>query len=408
MDQESVPEPPLGDFDHPRVAPFVEYYRGPARDYFRRWLARSTRYLPMIREIFREEGIPADLAYLALVESGFNPYARSRSGAVGMWQFMKGTARKYGLRVDWWVDERKDPVKATRAAARYLKDLFELFRSWELAIAAYNAGEGKVIRALQRRKARSFWELCRYRDLKKETRDFVPKFLAALTISRDPGAYGFVDVPYEEPWRFDRVPVKGVLGLDTVARLAGTDEETVRRLNPQILRWCTPPDKEGVELTLPEGTRDRFLAGLARLPKEERVRVVVYKIRQGDTLGKISRRFGSPLSLIKRFNRLRSIHRIRAGRRLMIPVPAKGKTQTPVRIASRRPSSPHDSLRLGSGREKEKEKEKTFIHYVKPGETLWEISKKYGVAVSDISRWNGLESSRIYPGDELILRSGEI
>lgn len=359
----------------------------------------------MIKEILRGEGIPEDLAYLPMIESGFDPRACSRRNAVGLWQLMRGTARKYGLRIDWWVDERRDPVKSTRAAARYLKDLYGMFGSWDLAIAAYNAGEGRIRRGVRRRKVERFWDLCRHRDIKRETKNFVPKFMAAVKIARDPEGYGFREIPYEEPWRFDLVKASEPLDLQTIARLVGTDQKEIRAFNPQLKRWCTPPGPPEVDLRVPEGTAQRFLEGLGELSLGERIHVRVHRVRPGETLSKIASRYGSRVDLIAKMNRLRSIHRIRAESQLLVPTPRR-----PVKEGSRvtsRGGSPGQRLKPKGGATRVPGQEEAIVHRVKRGETLWAISRRYGVQVSDIRRWNNLRGQHIRPGDELIVMKKE-
>jgi membrane-bound lytic murein transglycosylase D len=392
----------LGIEEDPRIEFFVRYFREDARQNFELGLARSTKYLPMMREIFQEEGLPEQLVYLALIESNFNPRAYSRRRAVGIWQFMAGTGRKFGLRINWWVDERRDPVKSTRAAASYLKYLYEMFGEWDLAIAGYNAGEGTIERCLRRREADNFWGLCKYRDLKRETKNFVPKFLAASRIATDPEGHGFVGVQFEEPWKFDVVAVSEPVDLETIARLVDASEKEILELNPQLRRWSTPPGRGVTELRVPKGTVRQFAAGLVKLAPSQRNNIKVHTVRNGESLWLIARRYGSRVDLIQSFNRLPSASRVRAGSRLMIPLPT-GEGQETIPMAEKRDirnvppisSSPEDEPdQAGDG---------FIVHHVKKGDTLWSISRKYGVRIADILRWNGLGSHHIRPGDAIRL-----
>jgi membrane-bound lytic murein transglycosylase D len=379
--------------DHPRIEDYIGFFQHEIPQTFELWLTRSTRFICMMKRIFRSEGLPEGLVYLAMIESGFNPKARSSSHAVGLWQFMEGTARKYGLRVDWWVDERLDPEKSTHAAARYLKDLYNLFGSWDLAIAAYNAGEGRLGRCLERRKTDNFWQLCRFPDLNAETKNFVPKFAAALRIGLDPQGYGFDNVDYESAWKFDHIRTSGPVDLGTLARLAETNPAEIMALNPQLRRWCTPPNTSAVVLRVPAGTGKIVEQRLAELAPQDRLFVRTHVVRAGETLGRIADRYGSNLQLIKSVNHLASVHRIRAGAKLVIPV--------------RQPASPRKSYAngsVGAGRPIQADDlHQTIVHRVSPGETLWAISRKYGVDLSEIYQWNRLHGNRIHPGDELIL-----
>ena len=392
----------LGIEDHPRVDYFVRFFQEDSRKNFERGLARSTKYLPMMRKIFREEGLSERLAYIALIESGFTPHAYSPRGAGGIWQFMGGTGRKFGLRIDWWVDERRDPEKSTRAAAKYLKYLHEMFGAWDLAIAAYNAGEGKIERCMRHRKEDTFWGLCEGKGLRRETKDFVPKFLAASKIAQEPKVHGFLGVPYEEPWEFDVVSVSDPLDLETIARLADATAEEIRELNPQLRRWCSPPGPENTELRVPKGTGSFFSARLAKLPPSEQANIKVHRVRNGESLWTIARRYGSRVDLIQRFNRLPSASRIRAGATLMIPLP-NGEGLNPIAAAERGYTEnalvSSNPLRDGIMTTEDG----VIIHRVKSGDTLWSISRRYGVCIADILRWNSLGSHRIWPGDTLKL-----
>jgi hypothetical protein len=239
----------------------LEYFTLSGRVTFQRWLDRSERYLPLMREIFREKNLPEELAYLAMIESGFDPYAVSPAQAVGPWQFMPATGRSYGLRIDQWVDERKDPVKSTRAAAQHLTDLYNLFDSWPLALAAYNAGAGKVQRALLRAPSGEFSDLNLSRYIRKETKQYVPRYMAAAIIARDPEAYGF-SVANDGPFTYDEVTVENSTDLRLIGRWLGCTQEEIRELNPELEQGATPPGSPYV-LRLPKGAREALSTGFA-------------------------------------------------------------------------------------------------------------------------------------------------
>ncbi len=304
--------------EHPKVRHYIRQFSINQKDYFARTLARSGRYLPMIAAVLREEGLPEELAYLALVESNFVPQAASAAGAVGLWQFIPATGRRYGLRIDSWVDERRDPAKATRAAAAYLKNLHDYFGRWFLATAAYNAGEGTIDRAIRRSGATDFWTLKTKAKLSEETRNFVPKFVAAALIGSDPKKYGFNDLSYESPLEYDEVEVAGDLSLAGLAAIAGTDFKTMRMLNLELLRSRTPPGKNKFRLKIPAGHAMSFM-----LAYEKRMRqppaVVVHEVKKGDTLIAIARRYGQGVRSLMEFNGLTS-HRLRIGQKLQILV----------------------------------------------------------------------------------------
>ena len=369
--------------EHPAVDTLLAEFSGPRRrglvDAFR----RGQRYLPMIRQIFREQGIPEDLAFLALVESHFRPDARSRAGAVGLWQFIRSTARMAGLRVDWWVDERLDPEASTRAAALHLRELYERFGDWNLALAAYNAGPGAVSRAISRRGSRSYWDLMTAGELRSETCRYVPKFYAAVAIARNPGAYGLVQPDPEPPLRYDTVWVRSPVDLITAARLAGVAPARLRELNPALLRGCTPPGAGRYPLRVPPGLGEPVASALERLPPERRLSFRRYRVRPGDTLWGIGRRFGTRPGAIAELNGIRSPRALRPGAELVVPVAAG---------ALRRPPAGRGPGLAGP------------VHEVRRGESLWTIARDHGLTTRQLAAWNGLDlRGVIRPGQRLRL-----
>lgn len=298
----------------------IELYTGALRESFARYLSRSGRYIRMMKNILREEGLPEDMAYLPLVESGFNTRAYSRRRAAGPWQFIAATAKRYGLRVDWWVDERRDPVKSTRAAARYLNDLYEMFGSWSLAMAAYNAGETKIRRALRRTKSREYWELLYTRYIRFETKNYVPNFIAARLIATNPEAYGFTDVVYEDDFVFDEVTLQSPLTLDVIAKCAETTVREIKELNPELRRWSTPPHIQNYKVRIPRGMREKFQANLSKIPEGKRFTVKVYRVKRGDTVSEIAHKTGVPQRVIISYNKLNRRGFITVGQKLLIPI----------------------------------------------------------------------------------------
>lgn len=302
-----------------RVLRFVDAFRGHQRGFFERALARSGRYIPIMQPILREERLPENLVYLALIESGFSPYAYSRAKAMGYWQFMRGTALRYGLKIDSWVDERRDPVLSTRAAAAYLKDLHQLFGEWFLAAAAYNAGEGRVGRALERSRTSDFWRLSQERRyLALETRNYVPKFIAAAIIAEAPEKHGFGEIVYEPPLEYDELAIEAPMRLTTIARLAGTDVKEIKRLNPALLRDFTPPDRDTFTLRLPVGKGERFWEGYALLPPSAKIKTLkLHTVRKGETLSSIAKNHGQSVQRLIKDNNLKTT-RIRPGQELVV------------------------------------------------------------------------------------------
>jgi len=306
------------------VESFIRYFQTRGRKHFVKWLSRSPEYITTLQTILRENGLPEDIYYIALIESGLNPRAKSHAKAVGMWQFIKGTGKKFGLRIDWWIDERMDPEKATLAAARYFKNLYGEFGSWYLAAAGYNAGEGRVRHAVRKHRTSDFWELATHKKpLRRETREYVPKYLAAMLIAKDPQGYGFDADEFAAPETIicDRVNVPAPTDLHIIAEAAGTTADEIKRLNPELLRWYTPPNYPGYEVKIPAGTRDIFLENFPKIPPQERLVYHMHTVKRGDTLSQIARRYGTDIKAIQRINDLKSVRHLKVGATIAIPVP---------------------------------------------------------------------------------------
>ena len=313
---------------NPSVENHIRFFGVAIRDRFEQWLARLAHYKPLVEEIFTEFNLPSDLVFLSLVESGFNPHAYSRARATGPWQFMKGTAKLYGLRVDRYVDERRDPIKSTIAAARYLRDLYDLFGTWPLAMAAYNAGEGKVMRALEKARAENFWQIARTKHIRRETKEYVPRFMAATIIAKNPDDYGFT-ASAASFHAFEEVVVARPVHLMSVATATGISFQELRRLNPELRLDMTPPGDADYHLKVPVGSQGTVVAALDHIPtwkpaptvvktvKNSRATGTWYKVRVGDTLRSIAARFHMTISDLKAQNRLAS-RGIKPGDMLMV------------------------------------------------------------------------------------------
>ncbi len=313
----------------PNVQSHIHFFNTSIRSRFEQWLIRLSRYQPLVEKIFSEFNIPSDLVYLSLVESGFNPYAFSRAKATGPWQFMKGTGKVYGLRIDNYVDERRDPIKSTVAAARYLRDLYDLFGAWPLAMAAYNAGEGKVMRALHKVQGETFSDISKTKLIRTETKQYVPRIMAATVIARNPDQYGFPQNPVA-PHQFEEVVVNRPLHFHAIANTTGIPYEELRLLNPELRRDATPPGESAYHLKVPVGTSAKVVQLLDRVPsykfpplpavKVQHVKADSgrwYRVRGGDTLEKVSKRFRVPMKTLKAKNNLTSPV-IKAGEFLII------------------------------------------------------------------------------------------
>ena len=321
-----------------RVDKWIAHYTGRGRERFQIWLGRSGNYMDLLTRNLRAEGVPEELANLVFVESGFNMQAKSVAKAVGPWQFIRGTAKLFGLEMTAYKDERRDPELATRAAARYLRRLYEMFDgSWPLALAAYNSGEGTVSRAIRRQKTTDFWSL----KLPRETREYVPQFMAAMAIASDPERFGF-EVPENSPWKADHVLVRGAIDLKLVSKVTEVPLEELERLNPMIVRHRAPADKEGTTIRVPHGDGDeiqaildtqyqpkpltkselRSAASAHRLDIKKSYRRGRHRgsvvVRRGDTLSEIAARYGTSPSRLARLNGLPKAAHIRAGQRLRV------------------------------------------------------------------------------------------
>ena len=363
-----------------KVKKSIIYFQTVARDAFERYLRRSGKYIPLMSKILIQYGIPADMVYLPLIESGFNCKAYSWARASGPWQFIASTGRLYDLERNWWYDERRDFVKSTHAAARFLKHLYEKFGSWELALAAYNGGPGRVEKAIKRQRTDNFWEL----DLRKQTEDYVPFYMAATIIAKQPELYGF-HIDYDDPIAFDEVTINKCLDLKTVAKLTGTTVEHVRDLNPELLRNTTPPGRKNYTLRVPAGTSARFMGELPEVKSPRETDWVQHKIKRGETVSSIASKYGVSQYAVLEANNMNRHTKIIAGKTLIIPVPLDG-TSAP------------------SGEPKERRSTGDNTYIVQKGDNLTGIARSFGTSPEKLRSLNYLgSSSRIYVGQVLRL-----
>ena len=390
------------------VVAYIRFFQTDVRAHFQRYLSRSTKFMPMMRQILEKEGLPLDLVYLSMIESGFNAYAYSWAKASGLWQFIVGTSRRYGLVSDFWVDERRDPEKATLAAAKYLRDLQKRFHGdWFLAWAGYNAGEGKIDRAIRAENTRDFWAMRKKgRTLRAETKHYVPKLIAAALIAKHPARFGFESIQYEQPWQIDEVFVAGAVDLGVIARAAGVSIEKIRELNPALRRSCTPPS--GWKIKLPKGLGPVFAENLAKVPPEQRLsRLAEHKVEKGESLGKIARAYGVAEKAILKASGITSLRQVKVGRVLVIPLSQShgglvagasledksGKT----RRAQGRIASVVTPQKLREPTKKSAAKApraKAGSHVVQSGDTLWSIAQKYKTTVEHLKSLNGLNGRK--------------
>jgi membrane-bound lytic murein transglycosylase D len=387
-----------------RIDFWIRYFTGPGRERFDRSLYRMQLYRPTVDRILDELQLPRELICVALIESGFHLKAKSRARAVGPWQFISGTARIYGLRVDWWYDERRDIIASTYAAGNYLKDLYGIWNDWPLALAAYNCGEYRVARALASQRTNDFWKL----RLPKQTERYVPKFLATLYILREPAKYGFT-VPDVEPIKFDQVAVKDATDIKLIAESAGTTVEVVQELNPSLLQWATPPQME-ILVKVPAGSGDSCTTVLASMPPEERITWRKHRVRSGETLSLIADQYGTSVSALKRLNGIHNAHMIAVGRYLIVPMQGGSggsaevaSTSTP-QYTNRRRNLNKEALDSYAARYAPPANHKRVVYVVKDGNTLGEIAEMFRTSAGRLREWNNLQyRSYIYPGQKLVV-----
>lgn len=376
---------------HPKVLSFVEIFQTRLRKQFEAGLERSGMYLPLIKKVFREEGIPEDLAYMAHQESAFKNTAYSRARAKGMWQFMSFTGRKYGLHRDIWVDERSDFEKATRAAAAYLKDNYALFGDWYLAMAAYNAGEGKIGRAIRRSGSRDFWTIAKTRHIRRETKNYIPAILASILIDKSPERYGF-DTKINPVLEWDTLDLDKPTDLQVIADATGASMQDIRFLNPELRGLMTPPNVSTYRVRVPPGTREVLAAKLDSLTDEERLRWARHVLQPGENLSKLSRDYDVPLRAILDANPNAARRQRRLSPGTIINIPLSGGLPG-MRQASRehRPSY---------------EQGERVVHRVRRGDTLHRIASKYRTNVSNLKEWNNLNGTLIRPGQRIVAYYG--
>lgn len=394
---------------HERVQYWIEWFSGRARWHFARYLERLGRYDSMIRHRLAAAGLPQDMIYLAMIESGFSHSVRSRAGAVGLWQFIPQTARRYGLTVDAWVDDRRDPYRSTDAAIRFLSELNNRFGSLYLAAAAYNGGPGRVISGLRRYDvshatgdAQFFALADETAAFRRETRDYVPKLIAAALMAKEPERYGFTGLERWEPLRYDSVEVSFSVGIDVLARLAGTTREVMEDMNARFHRGVTPPDRR-VWVRVPVGTADSVAARLEVLPARERVTLLYHTVERGETLSRIARRYGVSVEDLRTANRVGAL--IRRGQRLVIPM-SLARTSEPAAASRRtaRSAAPRLAARAPSATNGRGAVRR--VHIVRPGETLSEIAEDFNVPLSRLLEANGLgRRSLIRPGQAIRIPS---
>lgn len=302
-----------------RIQNNINLFSDKIKEKFSIWLSRSTKYIEKMKEILNEKGLPEDLVYLPLIESGFNVNAKSRAKAVGPWQFIESTGKRYGLIIDWWRDERKDPIKSTNAAAKYLKDLYMMFGDWSLALAAYNAGEGRVGKAVNRVGENDYWTLLNTKYLPNETKNYVPKYIAAITIAKQPEEFGFENIKEHEPFSYEEVVIPSPTDIDIIAKCAETDLNTIKELNPELKRWSTPMNVREYIIRIPEGKKEKFLENLEKIPPEKRFSYDIYITQKKDNISRIAKKTKLSTLVLYEMNGSEVFKDLKPGTKIMIP-----------------------------------------------------------------------------------------
>jgi membrane-bound lytic murein transglycosylase D len=393
-----------------RVLSYVELFQGRLRDYIHESLTRGTKYLPMIQSVFRAEGLPLDLAYIPIIESGFKTNALSKASAKGPWQFMRATAIENGLRHDWYIDERSDPEKSTVAAAKYLKTLHRLFDGdWNLVLAAYNGGLGRVQRAMRQSRTDDFWQLSSTsRYLPRETREYVPLILASIIVAKNPAQYGF-DIVSHPPIEYEKVAVPRAIDLRRVAEWTETTIDDIQALNPELRRWTTPIKDQEYAVKVPVGTAHRFEARLAAATPDELNALKWHSVKNGETISTIAKKLRVSRVDLAEANGLSVRSRLRRGQSLLVPsAPAtllatRTDRPAPAAAAASRtlaePAAKPDAVAAANAT--------PIVYRVKRGDTLFAIARLFDTTVEAIKNWNRLRGNVIGVGDRLkIFRAG--
>jgi membrane-bound lytic murein transglycosylase D len=403
------------------VLQWIDYFQGRGRPHMERYLQRSTRYMPIMKKILKDNGLPEDLIYIALIESGFSSTAHSSASAVGFWQFIKGTGKSYHLQIDSLVDERRDFVRSTQAAADYFKGLYNLFGAWYLAIASYNVGENRVKNLVMKNHTRDFWKLARENRLPDETSNYVPKFLAARLIAKDPEKYGFTDIEYMPPLAFAEVQFNTSIDIRKLATGLSVEYDDLRDLNPSYKRGVAYLKNGKLTLRVPVGMETQAVAAAeASAAGDKKVYVAdedysYYRVRRGDSIATIAKKFGTSQTEIRSLNHLSRGARLVSGRRLRVPAEqievAAGKkstegsssakkTQTlaPKQVAARELQSAVSS----DTAERLRQPASPKVHVVLPGENLTQIARKYGTTIRQLAAANQISRrSRVTVGARL-------
>lgn len=391
---------------------WIKYFTGRGRKSFERYASRSGRYAPVLSKILNDQGLPRDLIYLAMAESGFQNHARSWAKAVGTWQFMPYTGKKFGLEVDFFVDERRDPLKATVAASMYLRDLYDRFDSWELATASYNAGEGKIGRAIRRYRTKNFWKIRRGRYLKAETKNYVPKIMALAIIGKNLKTFGFEEIDFQRPLDFEEISVSGNTDLYKVAKALNLEFEDIKKYNPELIRWQTPPNVDEYVLRVPVGKKQIWNEFQFK-DKVVATDYKVYQLKGYASLRHVGRKFKVPSKVLSQLNKIEANKRLFPKTVVYLPFRDDHSRKNNLyadlyekprkSVLRRRAYQKRIKRALRRGDKIANPKE---FYIVKKGDTLWDIARKTGVNINTIIKSNVrlVKRRMILPGDKLAIR----
>ena len=394
------------------VKGWMQYFLGRGRKYYARYLERSTQWTPMMHRELEARGLPKDTIYLSMIESGFSTGATSYASAAGLWQFMTYTGRDYGLRIDWWQDERRDPEKSTDAALRYLRDLNKMFSGdWFLSWASYNGGQGRVMKATRSAGTTDFWKITQGEWLHTETENYVPKIIAAAIIGKHPERYGFVGVRYMPEWKFDAVEVPASTSVAVLARCAGMTEDAFLALNPGLRRFALPPEPEMQRVRVTHGKGEAFKEAFAKVPPEERLTLQRHTVKRGESLSSIAKKYGVSSEELAKVNRIRTKSSISVGMELVVPMNgsslAAAAEATPAEAKSASSSKSDASSTSGASKSSATSASKTTAattYTVKSGDTLSGIGSKYGATVAQLQAWNKIKGTTILAGQKLVVK----